>query len=157
MKRSVLLVVGATITLLLAGLATFGVGRSTDRPSVEEIGAHVDEHAQLRNTAFIPNVSDERAVAVAREFVKSKMYVPTADELLVRTTVGTFTGDWEGPKGFVSDLKVRVIVFHDFPAWPAGASGLNVRLVNPRFTLILDDATGEKVYGITHWDIAGRP
>ena len=125
-----------------------------EKETIRDIGARVPGEVELSPDSFIPMLSKEKAVSLSREDAAKGFNIPMSEvnELPVDSTVARFTGETAVPGPDVSDHKVRVVVFKDFDSVSAFVPyGFTARYGDPRLTLVLDDATGEVIYGaVTH-------
>lgn len=120
----------------------------------QDIGARVGENAELKPASFQSSMADHEAIAKARDFVRQRMFLPNPETLPVGATIATFTGEQQGPKGFVKDLNVRVVVFHDYPQRLTGNVTGKIRQIDSRLTIVMNDQTAEVVY-VLHTSAVG--
>lgn len=158
MKR---IIIGTILTLLVVAGTSIGVvaafpkssGSGTNAiESTGDIGARWDLYAQdgmLTPATFRPTMSKDEAIAKAIGYLKSRdNWDAVALGLPVRTTVGLFSGQTEDGGPWVTNLKARVVVFDNIPIAPIRPPGYDAPYTGMvRFTMVLDDATGEFVYG----------
>ena len=147
----------ATLILLVSSLAAppfIGWGSGNEVETTRDIGARVSRDVQLSPDSFVPELSHERAIAVSREFAargfnRSRSEI---DSLPVDSTVARFTGKADVPRPELSGHRVRVVVFKEFNFVSVTRPyGFTARYGDPRYTLVLDDATGEVIYSVvTH-------
>lgn len=147
----------ATLILLVSGLTTlpFSGWVAGDEPeTTKDIGARVSRDVELTSDSFAPRLTREAGISISQESAAQGFSIDRSeiDELPVDSTIARFTGETDvaGPK--LTDHKVRVVVLKDFDyVSVARPYGFTARYGDPRFTLILDDATGEVLYSlVTH-------
>ncbi len=117
--------------------------------SFQEIrdGVLVNPGQELKPTSYVPQLSTERGIALAKQLLQNSAYNWDLDQsnLPVRTTVALFTGRPEDGTSVVKDLKVRVVVFDNVPYPLRRTNPGEVRIA--RMSMLFDDATGEFVMG----------
>lgn len=158
MKRTILILLTVlTIVTLSASLglissgSTKGTGDIGARLPTEDIGARLPVDVKITPTSFTPNLTATQAISIAREFAEKGFNIPKpeVDALAARTTVALFTGkpDVPGPK--LADRRVGVVVFDNFDYVSAYVPyGSKATYGDYRYTLILDDQSGEVVYSV---------
>jgi hypothetical protein len=143
----------STMTIL-AAVVLGGWVAGGEPETTKDIGARVPGDVDLSPDSFVPKLSREEGLYIAREDAAKGFNIPRSeiDDLPVETTIAAFTGKPDVPGPDLSDHKVRVVVFKEFDYVSAFVPyGFNARYGDPRFTLVLDDATGEVIYGsVTH-------
>lgn len=160
MKRLILsaMVVGI-VGLAVMSVLWIGTRRSSANApeSTMDIGAKFDPATRndfFTAAAFAPQLSANSAIAKATAYLKERNnWDAVALKLPVRSTVGLFTGQSEETNSWVSNLKVRVVVFDKVPLPNSGPVRPNAGSTTTgitRATMVLDDATGGFVYG-TLW------
>jgi len=164
----------ALIALFMMGMLAVGITLGVFRPQGEghiaesmtpeitqDIGARLGQGAEIAATSFIPSLTTEKAIALGLEVLKINLK-KDPEKLPVKATVAKYTGvvHGDGPGGFVQDLKVWVVVFDDYPAWPRGifvpSGGERPSYKDPRYTVVLDDETGDLVYSALTWERVDR-
>jgi hypothetical protein len=143
----------STMTIL-AAVALGGWVAGGEPETTKDIGARVPGDVDLSPDSFVPMLSREEAVSISRQDAAEGFDIPRSEinDLPVDSTVARFTGKTDVPGPDLSDHKVRVVVFKEFDYVSAFVPyGFTARYGDPRYTLVLDDATGEVIYGsVTH-------
>ena len=150
-----------TLLLVLAvaaiGAVFLGMGFAQGTPqtqgpeilTTQDIGARIPREVEINHASFAPSLSKIDAIANAQEIVRTGMHLQDADKLPVQVTVAQFNGKRHiAPFDKVKDLPVRVVVFDEYPATTRGGTD---QFEKPRYTVILDDKTGDLVYSILSW------
>lgn len=150
-----------TLLLVLAvaaiGAVFLGMGFAQGTPqtqgteilNTQDIGARIPREVEINYASFAPSLSKIDAIANAQEIVRTGMHLQDADRLPVQVTVAQFNGKRDiAPFDMVKDLPVRVVVFDEYPATTRGRAD---QFEKPRYTVILDDKTGDLVYSILSW------
>ena len=58
---------------------------------------------------------------------------------------------------YAADMNVRVVVFHDYPAWPSLPVGYaGPKPIEPRYTVVIDDQTRDVVFSVLTWGREGE-
>ena len=139
----------STMTIL-AAVVLGGWVAGGEPESTKDIGARVPGDVELSPDSFVPKLSREEGLSIAREDAAKGFDIPRSeiDDLPVETTIEAFTGKTDGPGPNLTNHRVRVVVFRDFDYVSAFVPrGFSARYGDPRYTLVLDDATGEVIYG----------
>ena len=149
MKRTILILLTALTILTLS--ASLGLISRGSAKGTEDIGARLPVDVKITPTSFTPNLTAAQAISIAREFAEKGFNIPKpeVDALSARTTVALFTGkpDVPGPK--LADRRVGVVVFDNFDYVSAYVPyGSTATFGDYRYTLILDDQSGEVVYSV---------
>ena len=154
------------LVVVAMGAVFLGIGfaqgnpqsQSTEILTTQDIGARIPPEAGIKEASFAPILSKIDAIDNARAIVRDGMDLQDADRLPVKVTVAHFNGIRQiAPYDEVSNLPVRVVVFDDYPATTRGPRGSQDQFEKPRYTVILDDETGELVYSILSWSRKGTP
>ena len=148
---SLFLVVGIAISvsLILAADSSDELALGESAVSLEESGARSGQFANLLSSSFVPELPDEEALIIAREFVRDGMNLADVEELPTRIASAKFSGQRHDNGEHAANMNVRVVVFHDYPDWPRlpiGYSG--PKPVDPRYTVVIDDHTRDVVFSI---------
>ena len=148
--------IGAFTTVMLAA-------RSGDAPvseltvSLEESGARSGQFADLSNASFTPDLPDEQALMIAREFVREGMHMDDVEELPIRIANAKFSDRRHDNGEHAADMNVRVVVFHDYPDWPRLPPGYSgPKPVDPRYTVVINDHTRDVVFAVLTWGREGQ-
>jgi len=156
-KLTTLLIVFVAATI---GAIFLGMGLAAGNPqaqtldvlSTQYIGARVPPEVEINFASFAPNLFKTDSIANAQEIVRTGMFLQDAERLPVKVTVAQFSGNREiAPFDMVEDLPVRIVVFDDYPAATRGPERTVGQFEEPRYTVILDDETGDLVYSILTW------
>jgi hypothetical protein len=142
------------LALLFVVLAC-GVGQPAAAERTADIGATLYQGDDfLRPAEFVPKLGREDGIARAADYLRARDGWDAEElELPVRTTVALFTGTPENTRDWIENLRVRVVVFDNIPqSWHGGMCmtgdcGPRFEGLVPRYTMVLEDATGEFVYG----------
>ena len=154
MLKTIGIVTSASIVTILAAVALSGWVGGGEPETTKDIGARVSRTIQLLPDSFVPELSREEGIFISREHAAKGFNIPRSeiDDLPVDSTIAKFTGKTDMPGPDLSNHRVRVVVFRDFDYVSVFVPyGFTARYGDPRYTLVLDDATGEVIYGlVTH-------
>ena len=154
LRNAILTVTLVFMVTILAALAVGGWMAGGEEETTRDIGARVPGEVELSPDSFIPMLSKQEAVSISKEDAAKGFNIPMSElnDLPVDSTVARFTGKTDVPGPDLSGHKVRVVVFKDFDYVSAFVPyDFTARYGDPRLTLVLDDVTGEVIYGaVTH-------
>ena len=145
-----------SVSFILAADSSDGVELGESAVSLEESGSRSGQFANLLSSSFVPELPDEEALIIAREFVRDGMNLADVEELPTRIASAKFSGQRHDNGEHAANMNVRVVVFHDYPDWPRlpiGYSG--PKPVDPRYTVVIDDHTRDVVFSILTWGREG--
>lgn len=147
MKKLILAIGVSLVMLSVVGVTVaFAIQRQTTgaEETTQDIGAVWDQDVIVAPTSFKPSLSAAAAIGIAAENVKTRVHWDVvALGLPARATIAKFTGEPEGPRTFVKDLPVRIVVFDNVPTRASLGETIKTRV-----SVVLDDATGEFIYGV---------
>ncbi len=158
-QAGIIAVIGAIVAFMIVILATGPGEPATGESTVtlEESGARSGQFAQLSSASFSPEVPSSEALSLARDFVREGMNLDDVESLPARIASARFSGQRHDNGMLATDMSVRVVVFHEYPAWPnlpAGYSG--PRPIEPRYTVVIDDNTRDVVFSVLTWGKEGE-
>ena len=145
-----------SVSLILAADSSNELALGESAVSLEESGARSGQFANLLSSSFVPELPDEEALVIAREFVKDGMNLADVEELPTRIASAMFSGQRHDNGEHAANMSVRVVVFHDYPDWPRLPMGYSgPKPVDPRYTVVIDDHTRDVVFSVLTWGREG--
>ena len=145
-----------SVSFILAADSSDGVELGESAVSLEESGARSGQFANLLSSSFVPELSDGEALIIAREFVRDGMNLADVEEFPTRIASAKFSGQRHDNGEHAAKMKVRVVVFHDYPDWPRLPMGYSgPKPVDPRYTVVIDDHTRDVVFSVLTWGREG--
>ena len=145
-----------SVSLILAADSSDEVALGESAVSLEESGGRSGQFADLSNASFTPELPDEQALLIAREFVREGMNLDDVEGLPIRLANAKFSGQRHGSGEHAASMNVRVVVFHDYPDWPRVPPGYSgPKPVDPRYTVVINDHTGDVEFSVLTWGREG--
>ena len=84
------------------------------------------------------------------------MNLADVEEFPTRIASAKFSGQRHDNGEHAAKMKVRVVVFHDYPDWPRLPMGYSgPKPVDPRYTVVIDDHTRDVVFSVLTWGREG--